>query len=130
MATTASAFYEESPQPEIIRNLPQPPILMGAGPAHMVVYARNKVRVKEVLWFHKAHDTRNLNALMDCRLLCLTHFVVTSCLLQGNVCLGKPELWTPRVTRKEDGEGTRFRCPQRTGCVENCLCQGLQSLVW
>lgn len=33
---------KESPQPEIIRNLPQPPILMGAGPAHMVVYARNK----------------------------------------------------------------------------------------
>lgn len=28
-----------------------------------------------MLWFHKAHDTRNLNALMDCRLLCLTHFV-------------------------------------------------------
>lgn len=33
---------KESPQPEIIRNLPQPPILMSAGPAHMVVYARNK----------------------------------------------------------------------------------------
>lgn len=33
---------EESPQPEIIRNLPQPPTLMCAGPAHMVVYARNK----------------------------------------------------------------------------------------
>ena len=47
MATTASAFHEESPQPEIIRNLPQPPILMGSGPAHMVVYARNKVGFRE-----------------------------------------------------------------------------------
>ncbi|CAE7643215.1 UVR8 [Symbiodinium sp. CCMP2592] len=34
---------KESPQPEIIRNLPQPPILMSAGPAHMVTYGRNKV---------------------------------------------------------------------------------------
>ncbi|CAJ1342480.1 unnamed protein product [Effrenium voratum] len=33
---------KESPQPEIIGNLPQPPILMCAGPGHMVVYARNK----------------------------------------------------------------------------------------
>ena len=36
---------QESPQPEIIGNLPQPPILMCAGPGHMVVYARNKARI-------------------------------------------------------------------------------------
>ena len=33
---------QEAPQPESISKLPQPPILLGAGPAHMVVYARNK----------------------------------------------------------------------------------------
>ena len=41
---------QESPQPEIIRNLPQPPILMGAGPAHMVVYARNKAGQVRMAW--------------------------------------------------------------------------------
>eukprot|EP00913_Durusdinium_trenchii_P025566 g23996.t1 len=42
VATSDMTTMLESPQPEIIRNLPQPPILMSAGPAHMVVYARNK----------------------------------------------------------------------------------------
>ena len=46
MKSRATFCAQESPQPEIIRNLPQPPILMAAGPAHMVVYARNKAKGK------------------------------------------------------------------------------------
>ena len=76
-----------------------------------------------MLWFHKAHDTRNLNALMDCRLLCLTH--CKAMFAWGNQSCGRLGLQEKKMEK-----ALEFRCPQRTGCVENCLCQGLQSLVW
>ena len=137
---------QESPQPEIIRNLPQPPILRGAGPAHMVVYARNKAGQVRMAWLPEipcwikwvCSESRGYSEIATLEWGKLRHqkpktdenFQTLSDPddhgpATGDVCMGQPELWTSWFAGEEDGEGSCWLL-QRSVLSEFCG----QSMSW